>query len=407
MNKNDAISGRGLLIWIIVLMLPACGGGGGSDAPPPPPPQPPIEYIYEQPADLGDGWSIQHATDASLDVPRLEAMMNDIRAGQFPYVDSIAISKGGFLVFDETIRTSTDDRDDLVGNSDPSVHAQFSITKSVTSLLVGVAIDEGYIENVDVPYLNLFPYADYDNWDERKNDITLHHVLAMQLGLEWNEFDPDYTSPDNQLNRFYREEFDFSKALLDLPIVAEPGTQFAYNTAATVSLGQAVENAAPMTLTDFGLNELMLPMSITRIEFLRTPTELLNGGSGLYARTRDVAKFGQLLLDGGTWNGERIVSEDWIAESLVPRTEVGWEDPENWDWQLEGYGYQWWLGHYEVDGTQIPTWVGWGFGGQFLVAIPSLDLVIVVNSDGYDGSDTAVNDPHALIRNYVLPAAGL
>ncbi len=403
MNRNDSNRARGLLVWLIVLLLPGCGGGSDSA----PPPEPPVEYTFQQPADIGDGWSIMHASDAGMDVTRLEAMMNAVRNGQFPYIDSIAIAAGGSLVLDETVRRSTDDRDQRVGNADPSVHAQFSITKSVTSLLVGIAVDEGYIDSVDVPYLSLFPYADYENWDERKNDMTLHHALAMQLGLEWDEFDPDYTSPDNQLNRFYREEFDFSKALLDLPLAADPGTEYAYNTAAAVSLGQAIENAAPLTLTDFGLNELMLPMSITRLEFLRTPTELIDGGSGLYAGTRDVVKFGQLLLDGGTWNGERIVSEAWIAESLMPRTEIVWPDPENWDWQLEGYGYQWWLGHYEFGGAQIPTWVGWGFGGQFLVAIPDLDLVIAINSDGYDGNNIAVNDPHALIRNYVLPSAGL
>lgn len=404
MTTNDSISVRSLIVALTMTLLAGCGGSG-SDSVTPPPPE--IGYSYERPADTGDGWTIAHAADAGLDVPTLEAMMDAVLAGQFPYVDSIAIAKDGSLILDETIRTSTDFRDDQVGNADPSVHAQFSVTKGVTSLLVGIVLDEGYVENVDVPYLSLFPYTDYDNWDTRKNAITLDDVLAMRLGIEWDEFDPDYSSPDNRLNRFFREEQDFSKALLDLPMAADPGTEFAYNTAATISLGQAVDNVTPLTLTDFGLNELMLPMSITKLEFRRTPTGLLDGGGGLYARTRDVLKFGQLLIDGGTWNGERIVSEAWIADSLTPRTEVVWANPGNWDWQLEGYGYQWWLGHYEIGGTRYPTWVGWGYGAQFLVAIPELGLVVAVNSHGYEGGDTATNDPHALIRGYVLPALGL
>ena len=223
----------------------------------------------------------------------------------------------------------------------------------------------------------------------------------MRLGLEWNEWDPPYTSPENRLNRFYAEEVDFSKALLDLPMTADPGSAFAYNTAATVSLGQAIENRAPMTLVDYGLSRLMAPLEISSIEFTETPTGLPNGGGGFYFRTRDMVKFGQLLLDAGTWKGERIVSEAWIAESLIARTDIEWLEPDDWDWQLAGYGYQWWIGFYEVDGRAFESWVAWGFGGQWVVAIPEFDLVIAVNSSGYDGSDAALNAGHTLIKKYL------
>jgi CubicO group peptidase (beta-lactamase class C family) len=389
-------------LLLVLLVLGGCGGGGGAAQDQPSPT--PTAYEYRLPADRGDSWTIGAAGDNGLAVAVLESMINDIRAGQFPNIDSIAISRNGVLVLDETIRDAIDDEDRHVGNSDPQIHAQFSATKSITSLVVGIAIDEGYIAGVDTRYLELFPYTDYANWDDRKGDITVHHVLAMRLGLEWNEWDPPYTSADNQLIRFYDEEVDYSKALLDLPVAADPGSGFAYNTVATVSLGQAVENAAPMSLIDFGASELMLPLGITDIELLTTPTGLPNGGGGFYFRTRDMAKFGQLLLNGGTWGGDRVVSEDWIHESLIPRTEIGWANPEAWDWQIDGYGYQWWLGHYEHQGQQLHTYVAWGFGGQWLVAIPSLDLVIAVNSHGYDGSDAALNEPHAIIRSYVLNA---
>lgn len=226
----------------------------------------------------------------------------------------------------------------------------------------------------------------------------------MQLGLDWNEWSPPYSSPDNQLIRFYEDEVDYSKAVLDLPLVADPGTQFAYNTAATVSLGQAIENSAPLTLIDFGGSELMAPLGITDIELLTTPTGLPNGGGGFYVRTRDMAKFGQLVLNGGTWNGDRIVSEGWISESIIPRTDISFSNPDEWDWQVEGYGYQWWLGYYDVAGTIVDTYVAWGFGGQWIIAIPSMDLVIAVNSHGYDGSNAAQNEAHAIFRRYVLEA---
>jgi CubicO group peptidase (beta-lactamase class C family) len=394
-----------LLFYGLILVAPACGGGEGGDArPAPPPPPPPAGFVYEVPQDHGDAWVIDHAASRGIDTAALEAMMDAIRAGEFDVIDSIAIARSGALVFDETLRTQLADNDREVNNTELAMHAQFSVSKSITSLVVGIAIDEGYIAGVDVPYLGLFPYKEYANWDDRKNDITLEHVLTMTLGLRWNEFDPPYSSPDNQWNRFYFSEHDFAKALLDLPLDADPGTEFAYSTAATVSLGQAVENAVPLMLDDFGINELFLPLGITDIEVTRTPTGLANGGGGFYLRTRDAAKFGQLLLADGDWNGERVVSSEWLAASVVPRTTMAWADPGQWDWQVTGYGYQWWTGFYEHDGAVIDTYVAWGYGGQWVVAMPSLDMVVAINSNGYDGGDAATNQAHRLIREYILPA---
>ncbi|MDX1498736.1 MAG: serine hydrolase [Woeseiaceae bacterium] len=392
---------RGLAALAMGLALVGCGGGGngGGDEPLPPP-----AYTYRAPADLADTWTIAHAADFGVDTARLETMMDDIRRGQFPSIDSIVVAKDGALVFDETIRTRTDAEDARVGNTDPAIHAQFSATKSVTSLVVGIAIDEGHIDGTETPFLELLPYTDYANPDERKASIKLEHVLAMRSGIEWDEFDPPYTSPDNQLIRFYAEQTDYTKAFFDLPMAGEPGERFAYATPASVALGMAVETAVPISLIDFSLTELILPLGISEVELLTTPTGLPDGGRGLYVRTRDMAKFGQLLLNGGTWNGQRIVSESWIEASLVPRTTVGWADPAAWDWQLQGYGWQWWLGYYDHGATQRQAWVGWGFGGQWVVAIPSLSLVVAVNSHGYDGSDAALNEGHALIRRYVLDA---
>lgn len=398
-----------LLFYGLVLVAPACGGGSAGDpspppTPEPPAPQPPTGFVYQVPEDRGDTWTVAHASAQGFDVPALEAMMDDVQGGGFDVIDSIAIARGGALVFDETIRTELADNDQDVNNTNLAMHAQFSVSKSITSLVVGIAIDEGHIAGVEVPYLDLFPYTDYANWDERKSDITLQHVLAMQLGLQWNEWDPSYESADNQWNRFYSNEHDFAKALLDLPVVADPGTDFAYNTAATVSLGQAVENSVPLTLDDFGIGELMLPLGITEIEVTRTPTGLANGGGGFFLLTRDAAKFGQLMLNGGTWNGDRIVSNAWISDSLTPRTAITWDNPGQWDWQVTGYGYQWWLGFYDHEGSAVDAYVAWGFGGQWVVAIPSLDLVIAINSNGYEGGDAALNQAHALIRQHILPA---
>jgi len=389
---------------LAALLISGCGGGSGSAGNTPGPQPGPIEYEYQPPEDIGDGWNIANAADVGIDTEALEEMMRDIAAGDFDYIDSVAVARSGSLAFVETIRTTTDSEDGRVGNTDPSMHRQYSVSKSITSLLVGIAIEDGYIAGVDVPFLDLFTYSSYANQDPRKGDITLEHVLAMQAGFEWNEWDPPYTSPDNRLNQFIERETDYAKALLDLPLAADPGEAFAYNTIATAALGQAVENSVPMAVIDYGLNALFLPLGITEIEVLTTPTGLPDGGSGFYLKTRDAAKFAQVLLDGGQFNGERIVSEQWIVESVTPRTEIGWDDPENRAWQVAGYGYQWWTGFYEFGGREIETWVAWGFGGQLVIAIPELELAVAINAHGYDDEDEALDQGHTLVRDHLLPA---
>lgn len=393
-----------LLAMAASLLISACGGGGGSSAAPPAPLPPPPAYNYAPPADTGDTWTVGDAAASGFDVSMLEDMVNDIRAGQFGFIDAIVIAKDGVLVFEETVRDFTDSRDAWVNNTNPAMHAQFSVSKSITSLVVGIAIDEGYITGTDVPYLGLFNYPAYDNWDPRKDDITLEHVLSMRAGLDWDEWDPPYSSPNNQWNRFVQEEVDFSKAYLDLPVVNDPGSVFAYSTAATTSLGQAVENSVPMTLIDFGLGELMTPLGIIDIELLTTPTGLPMGGSGFFLRARDTAKFGQLIVNGGVWNNEQIVSQAWLDDSVTPRSDLTWADPTAWDWQVEGYGLQWWTGYYDHGGQLYDATVAWGYGGQWIIAIPALDLVVAINSRAYDAGDAATNEGHALVRRYILEA---
>lgn len=393
-----------LLAMAASLVISACGGGGGSSVAPPAPLPPPPAYNYAPPADTGDTWTVGDAAANGFDVSTLEDMVNDIRAGQFGFIDAVVIAKDGVLVFEETIRDFTDSRDAWVNNTNPEMHAQFSVSKSITSLVVGIAIDEGYITGTDVPYLGLFSYPAYDNWDPRKDDITLEHVLSMRAGLDWDEWRPPYSSPDNQWNRFVQEEVDFSKAYLDLPVVADPGSVFAYSTAATTSLGQAVENSVPMTLIDFGLGELMTPLGIIDIELLTTPTGLPMGGSGFFLRARDTAKFGQLIVNGGVWNNEQIVSQAWLEDSVTPRSDLTWTDPTVWDWQVEGYGLQWWTGYYDHGGQLYDATIAWGYGGQWIVAIPALDLVVAINSRAYDAGDAATNEGHALVRRYILEA---
>ena len=393
------------LTLILALTLAACGGGGGSrggtdsgggtgsDLGP--------EPGYVAPPDRGDGWAVG---PADADPELLEAALAALRSGEFPQVDAVVIAQGGKLVLEEQLPRELDRFDREVGNTDPAMHAQFSASKSLASVLVGVAIEQGYLQDVSVPYQSLFDYPPPANDHPWKQAITLEDVLTMRAGLAWNEWDPPYDHPDNQLWRFHANHHDWSRGLLDLPMAAQPGTVFAYNTVASTSLGQAVANAAPLALVDFAGEYLLEPLGISDILAFETPTALPDVGRGLFLRTRDMARFGQLMLDDGHWQGQRLLPEGWVEAATHPHVEIGRLDPENWDFQIRGYGYQWWIGDFEVAGQRIDCYAASGNGQQFTAVFPELSLVISVNARVYDERSQDPNQVFALVRHRLLPA---
>ncbi len=396
-----------LSVSVLFMLVSACGGGGsatnpgnGSGG------GPATGYTYQPPADIGDGWTVSDAGSQGMSVQALEDMMNAIGRGEFPIIDSIAIARQGTLVFDETIRTQLDDKDSWVANGDLSMHAQFSASKSIASILVGIAIDrvEVDISGVGAPYLSLFDYPSYDNWDDRKNQITLEHVLTMRLGLQWDEWNLSYSDPNNALIQFYNRNHDYSKGLLDLPMETDPGSKYAYNTVASVSLGQAVQNRSPLTYADFLNSYLLDPLRITQVRWTETPTGLPDLGGGLYLYSRDMVKFGQMYMDDGRWNGQQIVSSEWVAASIQPYTDLAWTDPSTRDWQVDGYGYQWWTGYFEHNDQVLSSYAARGWGQQTVMVIPELELVIAVNANAYEQRADQVNQVFNLIDRFILPA---
>ena len=372
----------------------AAQDGGGFSEPPPAAP-----YVYAPPAYNADGWATGDLGAADFDVARIEAMMTGIVNGAHPGIVSVAIARNGKLLLhwhDEG--RYLDDYDAQVGNMRRDVHALHSVTKSVTSALVGIAMDQGYVTSTDTGFYSLFSYAHYAHWDDRKYNMTLDDALTMRLGLTWDEWSTPYSSTANSLAKLSTNYDDWAKALLDLPMARSPGTDFEYNTAASTAIGQAVENVTGMPLDLFADAYLFDPMSIATDRWTYSPTGLAVGGSGLFLSTRDLVKFGQLWLDGGTWKGRRLVSADYVAASVTPWVDVSAEVNRN-----SGYGYQWWLGQFVYNGTAVDYWLANGYGGQFLVVVPSLDLVVAFAGRNFENAAGAAR-PYMLIESYVLAA---
>ena len=371
MKKNYLL----LCLISVGLLLCACGGGGGDNAPSPVP----VVFDYSVPDYINDGWDVAHLDDEGIDSQKIVDMMNLMLNGTYPGIDSVAIAKNNKLVlywFDENRKT--DPFDWWVNNVNKERHVLHSTSKSFTSALVGIAIDQGYITSKQVAFLDFFSYPEYENWDVRKAGITLEDVLTMRLGFEWDEWALPYSNPNNDLVFLENNNDDWVKALLDLPMTHDPGTEYAYNTAASIALGQALENATGVPMADFANNNLFLPMQITNADWWLTPSGLPNGGSGLFLTNRDLAKFGQLYIDSGIWQGQQLISAGWIADSVTQHVDIS-----SWS-NSEGYGFQWWIDSFSYNGQPVEAWTTKGHGGQYLFAVPALDLVVSFTAQNYD-----------------------
>jgi CubicO group peptidase (beta-lactamase class C family) len=278
---------------------------------------------------------------------------------------------------------------DTVHGSDV-LHDVRSVTKSVISLLVGIAIDHKLIGSVDQPVLVSFPeYALLRSAE--KDDILLRHLLAMSSGLAWDENLP-YSDPKNSEIQMARAE-DPYRFVLEQPISSPPGVVWNYSGGSTQLLAGLIEKASGKPIEDFAREALFEPLGITDIEWTRMPNGYVAAASGLRLRPRDMAKLGQLFLNGGEWHGRQIVSASWLQESALPRVS-------------SSYGYQWWNG-LSVVGDQIVERIeAKGLGGQRIFIVPSSNLVVVVTAGLYDkhGLDNEGEITTGILDNYVLPS---
>ncbi len=377
------------------MLVVACGGGssGGNSQS-----TEPIVYSYSIPADIGDGWQVADLAAEGFDTQKILDMMDRVVNENYEGIDSVAIVKSNKLLLYWFANRELDQFDGWIGNTDTERHVLHSTSKSFTSALVGIAIDQGFIASTQVKFYDLFSYENYANWDPRKAEMTLEDVLTMRLGLQWDEWSLPYTDRNNDLVALNNAYIDWAKALLDLPMVNDPGTVFTYNTAATNAMGQAVQNATGMPLAQFANLNLFFPMQITNAEWSRTPTNLPVGGSGLFLRTRDLAKFGQLYLNNGSWQGQQLISANWIADTVVRRVDIS-----SWATYSEAYGFQWWLDDLDYKGQVVEAWVTSGYGGQYLFVVPSLDLVVAFTGRNY-GSGSSIDILYRMMQLHILDA---
>ena len=330
--------------------------------------------------------------EANLSIEPLNAMEKAVRAGDFKKISSVVILRHGKLAyevyFDGDAETPRDTR---------------SATKSITGTLVGIALDEHRIASVSAPVLSFFPGRKVQNPDPRKNKMSVEDLLTMSSPLEcddWNEF-----SRGNE-ERMYLVE-DWAQFFLDLPVYGgmrlpgEPeerphGRRFSYCTAGIFILSPVLERATGVSADQYAQQKLFSPLGIHSAQWVYTSLDVPQTGGGLRLASRDLAKIAQLYLNGGVWRGQRIVSEDWVKQSIAPQARID---------ETTEYGYLWWLKSFRSKGgSTYPAFYMSGNGGNKVLGLPSLDMVVVITSTNYNTKGMH-EQTEKMLTDYILPAA--
>jgi CubicO group peptidase (beta-lactamase class C family) len=248
-------------------------------------------------------------------------------------------------------------------------HIIYSVTKSITSLCIGMAIQKGYINNVSQTFFEFFPELWKPDYDSRKKKITIKHILTMTSGIEWDESSIPYSSPDNDHIKM-TQSADWVQYYLDKPMMYDPGENFAYSGGSSMLLSALIQKVTNQTTSEFALEHLFTPLGILE-EFWwwnRDPTGKSDSASGLTMTPRDMAKIGLLLLNNGTWEGEEIILKNYILAATIDQQPPLSEST---------YGYQFWIQWW----FPYDAYAAIGYNGQRIVVFPELNIVIVFTAD--------------------------
>ena len=347
---------------------------------------------------INDGWPTATPESVGLDGPRLCGIAARLAATN-ANIHAVIVVRHGKLVFEQYFPGY----DEPWGMGDgphefdaTTKHDMRSVSKSVVSLLVGIAIDRELIKSADEAVVKFFP--DYSalkspGWD----NITLRHLLTMSSGIQWDE-NRAWKDPQND-EPHLGSEADPYRYVLSRPIAAPPDTVWNYNGGGTDLLGNIIERVSGQSLEAFAREALFAPLGISDWEWMKYRNERIASAAGLRLRPRDAAKIGQLVLNKGAWNGKQIVSPKWIEQSVTPRFQaIGYFGG------LFYYGQQWWMGR-TLSGDKDVKWIAaQGLGGQRIFVVPELDLVAMTTSGLY-GSGQQGEAALDILANFIIPYA--
>ena len=381
-----------LLIFILSLLFVSCKNDPSS------------QYTYGPPEKINDGIDVGSLGEVNIDSTLIEKAVNDINRGKYKEVHSMLIFKDDELVFEEYFKghkfkyDTTNHHGELVTWDRTMLHSIMSVTKSITSACIGIAIEKGFIESVHQSIFDYLPEYQHLNIDG-KDKITIEHLLTMTSGLDWNEWALPYGNPKNDVIMMNYAE-DPVTYVLNKPLIDEPGKSFKYAGGCNILLGEILKNATKMNIDEFSGKYLFEPLGISPYYWSQYKNGVVDTAGSLKITPRDMTKIGVTFLNKGIWNGEQIISEQWVDKSAVSYPGNSWLN--NWDdhWGMRGYSYSWWTHTFVKSGKRINMFYAAGWGGQYIMVISELNTVVVFTGGNY----LSYRPPFEILKKYIIPA---
>ncbi|MEE9364592.1 MAG: serine hydrolase [Cellulophaga sp.] len=329
------------------------------------------------PPQLNDGWVTKNIDDFGFNETQLLRLIDSVNSKKLVNTHCILIAKQEKLIFE----TYFD------GFNANIPHDLRSASKSISSAMIGIAIDDKIIGSVDEKLYDFIPKAYQYTKDSLKSKITIKDLLTMNSGLDVNNIASE---------NYYQNSNNWLKTTLEAPMVKEPGTYADYGSANPFLLGVYLNERLEKPLEIYMDEKFFAPLGITNYINQTDDMEIAPYfGGGMLLTPRDMLKFGQLYLNKGIWKGKQIISEKWVKESFEKHVQLQ-------DRNKNEYGYLWWHGTYIVDGKEITSIEARGAGGQFIFVIPELELVVVITSGNF--RNRKGNQPQKILKEYILPA---
>ncbi len=348
----------------------------------------PAPYTYRAPPQLDDGWKASTLEKANMrfgpiremieqEIDPVASSVHDLN------VHGVLIARNSKLVFEQYFH----------GFHRDQPHDTRSASKSMASMLVGAASQAKLPVGLNTPvYLTLLGEEEASKVEQRKQDMTLEHLLTMSSGFYCDDNDQNAPGNENTMQE-QEDEPDWYRYTLNLPMAMEPGEKAIYCSANTNLSGAVLTAATGHSVRDIFAKYIAEPLGIKRYYLGLQPSGEVYLGGGAQWLPRDFMKLGQVMLNGGTWNGKRIVSKEWVRSSIDNQVKIGDRD----------YGYQWWSKEYPYKEGTVRAFFAGGNGGQLVIGIPELDLLVAFYGGNYSSSASR-RSQSVLLPEYILKA---
>lgn len=352
-------------------------------------------------------WPITDPFSEGIDPLVIDSIHNEITAGKYGLIDHFLVIRHGKVVADyrypqdyKHIAQKYDTTNYQYNYDHPEWHPYYkntdlhtlqSVTKSITSALLGIALEREKMSDLNIKVMPFFKEYALNSTDRRKNNISLEDLLTMRSGIDWNE--STYGETDDCT--IMEKSDKWVQFVLNKPMDTTAGVVFEYNSGVSVLLGKFVSIITGKRIDKWAEEVLFRPLDITEYYWKVTPDGEIDTEGGLYLSAYDLAKIGFLFLHQGKWEGKQIIPKAWVTVSTSPI--VPHENPiEN---KTMGYGYQWWVPKHSNGKSEI--FAGLGFGGQYLMVVPKYDLIVVFN--GWNHHDKPEKSTFRVLEERIIP----